>query len=147
MGGKRSQWGAQVAASEAGYGPDLCIIGFGMNDGSGRIPPESYQQNIKTIMEAVSAGNPDCEFVLIATTLPNPMVGRFFGYQEDYLPMLNALEKPGVAVADMTTFHKHLLTRKRFCDMSGNNVNHPNDFLARAYAHVLWQTIIGYENL
>lgn len=144
VGGKRSEWGAQVAAEKAGYGPDLCIIGFGMNDGSGRIPPEAYQQNIKTIMAAARAGNPDVEFVLIATTLPNPMVGRFLGYQEDYLPMLQALEAPGVAVADMTTFHKHLLMRKRFCDMSGNNVNHPNDFLARAYAHVLWQTVVGY---
>ena len=49
-----------------------------------------------------------------------------------------------MAVADVTTFHKYLLRRKRFCDMSANNVNHPNDFMARAYAHVMWQTVIGY---
>lgn len=145
VGGMRSEWGVEVAAEKVGYGPDLCIIGFGMNDGSKRIPPEVYQQNIKTIMQAVAEGNPDCEFVLIATALPNPQVGRFFGYQEEYLPMLQQLEKVGVAVADMTTFHRYLLTRKRFFDMSGNNVNHPNDFLARAYAQVLWQTIHGYE--
>jgi len=47
-------------------------------------------------------------------------------------------------VMDMTTLHGNLLTRKRYCDMTGNNVNHPNDFLARAYAQNLWQTVIGY---
>jgi len=143
VGGKRSGWGAEEAASRVGYGPDLCIIGFGMNDGSGRIPPEEYQQNIRAIMAAARAGNPDCEFVLLATTLPNPLAGRFLGHQAAYLPMLEALQTEGTAVADMTGFHQYLLSRKRFFDMSGNNVNHPNDFLARAYAQVLWQTAFG----
>ncbi len=140
VGGKRSDWGAEEAVSRVGYGPDLCIIGFGMNDGSRRVPPEEYGENIRTIMAAARAGNPGCEFVLLATSLPNGEVGRFLGLQEAYLPVLQELEGPGAAVADMTGFHKHLLTRKRFFDMSGNNVNHPNDFLARAYAQVVWQT-------
>jgi len=144
VGGKTSGWGAEEAQARVGYGPDLCVIGFGMNDGTKRVPPEEYQQNIKAIMEIAAAGNPNCEFVLVATTLPNPQVGRFFGDQQAYLPMLTMLEKVGVAVADMTTFHQELLRRKQFYHMSANNVNHPNDFLARAYAQVLWQTIIGY---
>ena len=53
------------------------------------------------------------------------------------------MEKAGVVVADMTTFHEALLAQKRYCDMTGNNVNHPNDFLARAYAQVLFQTVVG----
>jgi len=144
VGGKTSGWGAEEAQARVGYGPDLCVIGFGMNDGTKRVPPEEYQQNIKAIMEIAAAGNPNCEFVLVATTLPNPQVGRFFGDQQAYLPMLTMLEKVGVAVADMTTFHQELLRRKQFYHMSANNVNHPNDFMARAYAQVLWQTIIGY---
>ena len=144
LGGQTSQWGAEQAADCVGYGPDLCIVGFGMNDGTKRIAPEDYLQNIETIMAVARQGNPDCEFVLIAPTIPNKEVGRFLGYQTDYLPMLQSLEGPGVAVADMTTFHQYLLTRKRFFDMSGNNVNHPNDFLARAYAQVIWQTVNGY---
>ena len=35
-----------------------------------------------------------------------------------------------------------LLTRKNFADLSGNNVNHPNDFGHRLYAEVLF-TIFG----
>ena len=76
--------------------------------------------------------------------MPNAEVGKFLGKQEEYLPVLLSLETEGVVVADMTTYHKSLLEHKRYYDMSGNNVNHPNDFLARAYAHVLWQTMIGY---
>lgn len=143
LGGKRSDWGAEEAAARIGYGPDLCIIGFGMNDGSRKVPPEDFLRNIKTIMAAARSGNPMCEFVLIAPILPNGQVGNFLGTQAQYLPALQELEGEGTAVADMTTFHQYLLTRKRYFDMSGNNVNHPNDFLARAYAHVLWQTAFG----
>lgn len=144
VGGKTSQWGRENRHNAVGYGPELCIIGFGMNDGTGKMPVETYIANIKAIMDTARQGNPDCEFVLLATMLPNPEVARFFGCQEEYLPALLRLETEGVAVADMTTFHKALLRHKRYFDMSGNNVNHPNDFLARAYAQVLWQTIVGY---
>lgn len=144
VGGKKSDWGVEVAAQKVAYGPDLCIIGFGMNDGSAKVPAEEYLANIKTIMDTARSGNPDCEFVLIATMVANPEAGNFVGNQEEYLPALLSLETEGVVVADMTSFHKSLLEHKRFYDMSGNNVNHPNDFLARAYAQVLWQTMIGY---
>ena len=50
---------------------------------------------------------------------------------------------PFVAVADMTTMHYNLLEKgKRYRDMTGNNVNHPNDFLARIYAQVILKTIL-----
>lgn len=81
--------------------------------------------------------------MLLSTTLPNPMAGHYLGCQAAYLPTLEALQTQGTAVADMTGFHQFLLSRKRFCDMSGNNINHPNDFSARAYTQVIWQTAFG----
>jgi len=33
--------------------------------------------------------------------------------------------------------HLDLLKRKAFKDMSGNNINHPNDFLIRIYAQTI----------
>ena len=143
LGGMTSQWGAEEATARVGYGPDLCIIGFGMNDGTKRLEPAQYLKNIQAIMAAARQNNPDCEFLLIAPTVPNKEVGRFWGYQTEYLPVLQSLQESGVAVADMTGFHQFLLTKKRFYDMSDNNLNHPNDFLSRAYAQVIWQTIIG----
>lgn len=144
VGGMTSQWGMENRHNAVGYGPELCIIGFGMNDGTGMMPAETYIANIKAIMETARQANPHCEFVLLATMLPNPETANFLGCQEEYLPALLRLEKEGVVVADMTTFHKALLRHKRYFDMSGNNVNHPNDFLARGYAQVLWQTVVGY---
>lgn len=139
-----SQWGAENAEINIGYGPDLCIIGFGMNDGTKRVEKEDYQKNIKSIIETAQAANPDCQIILMATMLANPEMVKFYGPQATYLPMLEQLETTGVVVADMTTFHQTLMAKKRYCDMTGNNINHPNDFLARAYAQVLWQTAVGY---
>ncbi len=142
VGGKTSNWGCDTAVENAAHQrPDLCILAFGMNDGSGRVPVKTYIANIRTIMEAVRAEKPLCEFVLVATTLANGEVKGFLGNQADYLPALMAMETEGVCVADMTTVHRDLLARKAFRDLTGNNVNHPNDFLSRAYAQVLLRTL------
>jgi hypothetical protein len=50
---------------------------------------------------------------------------------------LLAMATPGVAVADVTTPWLKLLETKAFADVSGNNVNHPNDFGHRLYAHTI----------
>ena len=142
VGGMASDWGAKTARENgADQKPDLCVIAFGMNDGSGRVPIETYIAHTVSMMKTISAENPACEFILTATTVANPEVRGFVGLQEDYLEPLKALEREGVAVMDMTTFHKSLLSRKRFMDMTGNNVNHPNDFLSRAYAQVMLRTM------
>jgi hypothetical protein len=39
--------------------------------------------------------------------------------------------------------HTTLLESKRYYDMTGNNVNHPNDFLARMYAQTILEVMIG----
>ena len=143
--GKKSDWGAQEAGPNVGYGPDLCIIAFGMNDGTKQYTVEFFRQNIQNIITAARRGNPDCEFILVSTMLANPEADNFAGTQKAYLPALLEMEEEGIVVMDMTTFHEALLSRKQYQDMSGNNVNHPNDFLARGYAQVLWQTLIGYE--
>jgi hypothetical protein len=61
------------------------------------------------------------------------------------LPKLQKLaqEEAGVALADLTTLHKEYLTVKNYRDMTGNNVNHPNDFLMRLYAQTIVKTIFG----
>ena len=58
-----------------------------------------------------------------------------------YLEALKALEGPGVAVADMWSMHGYLLKHKTYWDMTGNHVNHPNDFLVRIYAQTLLATL------
>ena len=47
----------------------------------------------------------------------------------------------------MTSMTLSVLERVDFRDISGNNINHPNDFLARIYACTLFRTLVGYDNL
>ena len=141
VGGTASQWGGLNTSTVTGKKPDLVFIGFGMNDGTLRVSKEKYKRNIESIISKIRQKCPDCEFVLISTMLPNEEAQGFYGEQENYLSVLNELECEGAVVADITSIHKEFLTKKRYCDMTGNNVNHPNDFLSRLYAQVMIQTI------
>lgn len=141
VGGKNSFWGVEEAQTRVGtYAPDLLVIGFGMN---GRATVEEYKENMEQIIAIARDANPECEFVLIATMLPNKILPHFVRKQHLYLePLLQiASEQEGIAVADMTTMHKDLLKRKAFIDMTGNNVNHTNDYLTRVYAQVILETV------
>ena len=50
------------------------------------------------------------------------------------------------SIVEQKDFRKKIITdlleKKNFCDMSGNNVNHPNDFLARAHAQTILAQIL-----
>ena len=58
-----------------------------------------------------------------------------------YRDALHHLELLNVALADVTTPWMELLKQKPFSDLSGNNVNHPNDFGHRLYAQVICQLL------
>lgn len=137
VGGKMAQWGADEAAIRVvPEKPDLLVIGFGMNDGSAKVPPEQYIDAIKRIMELAKQANPSCEFILITPMLPNPDAIQN-QIQAQYRKDLLSLENKGVAIADLTEWHSWLLQHKSYQDMTGNNVNHPNDYLARWYAQLI----------
>ena len=60
--GKMAKWGLDsVSAKVTAENPDLIIIGFGMNDGTMKVPVDVYREQIKGIIDAVTAKNPDTE--------------------------------------------------------------------------------------
>lgn len=137
VGGTRSQWGVTMIDQVLAARPDLVILAFGMNDAAG-VPAEDYQAHIKTMLDKVHGHRPACEFILIATMLGNPDWTLL--HQDlfvEYRDALAALCTPGVALADLTTVWSELLKRKKYWDITGNGVNHPNDFGHRIYAQVL----------
>lgn len=144
VGGTTSQWGAEQAASRAAvHHPDLAIIAFGMNDGSGTgagdgTAPAVYKNNILSIINSVRAVNPQAEFILVGPTLPNAET-IFFDQQPYYYAKLEEIANTvaGVAAANLTGVHSELLNHKAFLDMTGNNINHTNDFLTRWYAQFI----------
>jgi acyl-CoA thioesterase-1 len=115
--------------------PDVVLIAYGMNHGEGG---EEHQKKMRELLDAVRRGNPTADVVLVASMCGNPKMfprARF----ESYRDALRKLEGPGVAVADVTSVWAELMKKKQFCDLSGNNVNHPNDFSHRVYAQVIVQ--------
>jgi lysophospholipase L1-like esterase len=126
--------------------PDLVIVAFGMND-SGYASPADFAGNIAGIVEGVRRHAPDAEFILVSPMLPNPewhypVMARFGEYRQ----VLAALCAPGVALADVTAVWAELLVRKSVYDLTGNGVNHPNDFGHRVYADVIQALLVDVEN-
>lgn len=134
VGGMDSNWGVKNVQQEViAYQPDLIIIAFGMNDGTGKMSGEKFKENIAGIIQSVREKNKNAEFILVSTMLPNPE-SFFTGTQADFKKVLQELTGPGIALVDMTEVHRELLKYKSYQDMTGNNINHPNDFLIRWYA-------------
>lgn len=140
VGGKTSEWGVKNAQERvASYNPDFLVVGFGMNDGG--FAPEQHRDNIKSIIDVAKEANPNVEVLIVSTMLPNPEVQMTVGNQPYFESELLTLETEGIAVAQITSMHKYFVKNKRYSDMTGNNVNHPNDFVARLYAQSVIATI------
>jgi acyl-CoA thioesterase-1 len=122
--------------------PDLVIVAFGMND-SGYASAQDFGGNIAAILAGVRAAAPHAEFVLVSPMLPNPewhypVMDRFAEYRR----ALGALRGPGVALADVTAIWTELLVRKSVYDLTGNGINHPNDFGHQVYAQALLALLV-----
>jgi len=122
--------------------PDLVLIAYGMNDVGGR-NPEKYKAAISIMLGRIKEANPTTEVILVASMMGNPdwaaTPSEMFPRYRDALA---ALEGPGVAMADMTALWQKLLERKGYLDMTGNGVNHPNDYGHRLYAQVLLAMLV-----
>ena len=147
VGGKDSVWGTSIIGEALAEhtNVDLAILAFGMNDGNTSM--STFNRNLSTMIDAVKAAFPNAEILLVATMLPNPD-STYYQNQTNFASgMLTDLEKEGVAVANVTAVHHSLLAYKYYSDMTGNNINHPNDYLARVYAQTLLQTIRTQQSI
>lgn len=131
--GKTASWGLKMAGKVKQENPDLVILAFGMND---RVSPEQFQITIRQMVEVVQKDSPDADIVLVSPMIDNPNArknGRVLKLRD----ALHQIDLPNVVHADVTTPWRKLLERKHFSDLSGNNINHPNDFGHRLYAQVI----------
>ena len=142
VGGMTSDWGRDNYNERVNqYKPDILVLAFGMNDGG--FPVEKHMENIKEIIQGVKKTNPDVLIVLVATTVPNYESNWFTdGTHTKFIEEYKKLDLTNIAICDMTSMHLDLLKRKKFKDMTGNNINHPNDFLIRVYAQSVL-TVMG----
>lgn len=134
------------------YAPDLVFIAFGMNDcmnesqdsnGSEERVKKEYKNAIDQMISQVRKQYPDCEFVLVSSFYGN-IYCHYSSYYDACRDALLELENAysGVVCADVTSMQASLMDFKDYLDFSGDNMCHPNDFMARLYAQVCLETIV-----
>lgn len=141
VGGTHADWGLEnIDENVNQYNPDLVIVAFGMNN-----PYENEDYFYKwanEVTDKLTEHNKDVSIILVSTTVPNPQCS-WTGNQWQFINAFKRINKPNVAIVDMTNMHLDLMKAgKTFLDMTANCVNHPNDFIARIYAQEILKTII-----
>ena len=123
--------------------PDLIIMAYGMND-VGRRDPAWFKDQAKKFIDRVRAEAPATELILVT-----PMLGTvewvhtpremFFKYRDELTSFLG----PGIVLADVTEIWHELLRRKHDLDLTGNGLNHPNDYGHRLYAQAILSLLVA----
>lgn len=137
VGGWRLEQGLEHLDELLTSKPDLMIIAYGMNHFGSR-DVEGFRKLLATMLGRIRSADPNIEIILVT-----PMYGNTdwvhtpadqFGPHRDAIA---SFVGPKTALADLTTLWGEMLERKRFVDLTGNGVNHPNDFGHRIYASVI----------
>jgi lysophospholipase L1-like esterase len=139
-GGSTSAWGSKHAATIVNpENPDLVILAFGMNNLQQE--PEEFKKDILNIISTIRHDNPDCEFLLVSPMVPNPeihgfMKNKLLDQERSLFQIQTSLI--GIAVAPVHTIFLDFLNRnKNYLELTGNCINHPNDFSIRIYAQAI----------
>jgi lysophospholipase L1-like esterase len=123
--------------------PHLIVMAYGMND-VGRRDPAWFSDRAREFVSRVRAADPNIELILVTPMLghaewvhtPREMFGK-------YRDELKALAGPGIAFVDVGDVWAELLARKHDLDLTGNGLNHPNDFGHRLYAQSILAVLVG----
>lgn len=142
VGGWTSSQGAGDLDALLETKPDLVIIAYGMND-VGYRNAEAFQKTIAGMLERIRQANAETDVILVSPMTGNP---QWIHTPTEMFPLyrdaLAALTGPGVALADLTSTWQRVLQAKRDVDLTGNGVNHPNDFGHRLYAQTILALLV-----
>lgn len=127
--------------SDSYSGMDLMILSFGMNNGG--TSADSFKESTRKIIEQVRTKSPNVEVVLVSCMVPNPQAAGFYGNQRYFGAALKELaQEENCAIVDFFAVHESILEYKNYISTSGNNINHPNDWLIRVYAQNIIAAIV-----
>jgi len=118
--------------------PSLLFIAYGMND-MWNLSAEEFGGNIRAVMKAGLERNPEMEFVLVSQMSGNAEwdhtpAGKDIIFARELERIAAECEHRAFAPVNRLW---HALTDecgKTFLDVTGNGVNHPNDYGHRIYA-------------
>ena len=147
LGGTQSEWGAAAAQVNkvVAESPDLVIVHFGINDAGGSVTPGTYQDNIEKLIIDVQARLPECEFMLIKAFTPNTANYNPEQFRKYWARLDTIAENyENVYTLDMYTLSQTMLTEKKYMDVTGNGINHVNDYSSRLYTMNILSALIKY---
>ena len=140
--GMDAAWGLTQIPAVLAEQPDLLLLAFGMNDASGKRSPEEFARLSQEIVQRVRAAQPQCSAILVSSMTANAeWIHAAPDLYPAYAKALASLSGPSVAFADITTTWSAVEQRKKYLDLSGNGLNHPNDYGHRLYADAILQVI------
>ena len=126
---------------------DLLVLAFGMNDGF--TDTSTFKEKTLEICQEFLKVNPNGEILLVSTMQPNQESATWVKNQGLFEDLLLEIEKEYncALVAPVSSIFKVMEKDhgKATRDWLVNNINHPNDFGVRVYAHTLLYTIFGEE--
>jgi acyl-CoA thioesterase-1 len=129
--------------------PDLLLIAYGMNDFH-RMSAGEFADVVRRLIRLAEEANPAVECLLIASMPGNPLWANTPpAPARDFAAALRELaaQESATACADVHAVWQELLQRKDFYDLTGNGVNHPNDFGHRVYAETILALIMDRTQL
>jgi acyl-CoA thioesterase I len=142
VGGWRFEQGLEDLPKLLENKPDLVILAYGMNHTRSH-DPKAFKQMAKTMIDRIHAADDKIEIILIAPMYGNP---DWKNTPREEFPQhreaIASLAGPGIALCDVTSIWGKLLEHKRYTDLTGNGVNHPNDFGHRLYAQALLSLLL-----
>lgn len=119
--------------------PDLLLVHYGINDLGAKTTPNGYADNISYIVTNVKANLPNCDIILMSPILPFPGVYDYLMFDR-YVNKLQSIASISESTIVVDVFHasQELVSNgKDFYDITGNGINHPNDFGHRFYTGCL----------
>lgn len=142
IGGWRLEQGLNDLDALLASNPDLIIVAYGMNHFGSR-DPEGFRELQKTMLDRIAQQAPDADVILVAPMHGNTQWVHTPAEQfEPHRAVLQSFVNEKIALADLTSLWGDMLQRKRDCDLTGNGVNHPNDFGHRVYASAILSLLV-----
>ena len=148
VGGTRVEWGLSEFDSAWKDVPsvDLFIVAFGGNNGT-ETSADVFAETIEAISDKITAKYPDCEIIAVSVCQGNQYVQDVKCHHDRLKKLYELAERKGsvLTVVPITALHAETLERKKYWDMTANNINHPNDMLIRMYAQTFAEVIAAAE--
>ena len=147
VGGQQSSYGStNHAAQVLPENPDLVIYGWGMNDGAANVAAATYAANMAAQLADLRGTHATADAIMLSSMLPTqltnpPHTGKHALYGAQLATI--AAGDGHCESIDVTAASQALLTAKNYVDQSGNNYNHPSDYMHRVYAQLVLGLLDG----